>query len=77
MMVVDEAHTCHAEGCCEGVPEKIFMCRRHWYMLPKPLRDAIWRVYIPGQEVRKDPTPEYVTIAHECIEYVAAMEGRR
>ena len=26
----------------------LLMCRRHWYMVPKPLRDAIWQTYRDG-----------------------------
>lgn len=70
-------HTCHAEGCKLPVPPAMFMCRSHWYALPKPLRDAVWRVYVPGQEKRKDPTDEYLRVSQEAIEWLAAKEGRR
>lgn len=40
-------------------------CRQHWFRLPKRLRDAIWATYVPGQEVRKDPSPEYLAVAAE------------
>lgn len=70
-------HTCHAEGCDLVVPPKMFMCRRHWFTLPKRMRDAVWDVYVPGQEIRKDPTDEYLAITGDCIEYVAIKEGRR
>ncbi len=50
----------------------MFMCRGHWYALPKPMRDAIWAVYVPGQETRKDPSPEYLEVAQECISYLEA-----
>ena len=46
-------HTCHATGCRTTVPPKMFACRRHWFTLPKALRDAIWRTYRPGQEISK------------------------
>jgi hypothetical protein len=47
-------HICHASGCPTPVPPKMFACRKHWFMLPKMYRDAIWNAYRPGQEVRKD-----------------------
>jgi hypothetical protein len=25
------------------------MCKQHWFMLPKPLRDGIYATYTPGQ----------------------------
>lgn len=53
----------------------MFMCRKHWYMLPKPMRDAIWHEYVPGQETRKDPTNEYLNVATRAVRWLAAKEG--
>jgi hypothetical protein len=54
----------------------MFMCRKHWYMLTKEMRDKIWLYYAPGQERRKDPSPEYVTHASVCVKFVAQRESR-
>lgn len=70
-------HTCHATGCEVKVPPRLFMCRRHWYMLPKEWRDAVWAVYVPGQEERMDPSPEYLKVAAAAIEVVEEKEGQR
>lgn len=70
-------HLCHAEDCDVEVPPRIFMCKTHWFMLPKQLRDALWAEYVPGQEIRKDPTREYLNVTRRCINFVAAKEGRR
>ena len=69
-------HTCHATFCKTNVPPKMFMCKKHWYMVPPRLRSAIWAAYVPGQEIRKDPTREYLDVAQEAIAAVAAKEGR-
>lgn len=69
------AHDCHARACRTSVPPRMFMCRRHWFMVPKHLRDAVWAAYVPGQEIRKDPTREYLEITAQAIEVVAAKEG--
>lgn len=52
------------------------MCKPHWFMVPKKLRDALWDAYVPGQEIRKDPSPEYLIAANRCICAVAVKEGR-
>lgn len=70
-------HYCHAEGCEKGVPPRMFMCVAHWMMLPKPLRDAVWAEYIPGQEIRKDPTEAYLNVTRRAINFIAVKEGRR
>jgi hypothetical protein len=66
-------HHCHWPGCTIETPASLHMCKSHWYTLPKHLRDLIWRYYVPGQEIRKDPTPEYMEafkLTHEfAIEY--------
>jgi hypothetical protein len=69
-------HTCHAMGCDVTVPPRMFMCRRHWFSLPKAMRDAIWRAYVPGQEQRKDPTSEYLRVALDAVRWLARKEGR-
>lgn len=68
-------HVCHATGCKTPVPPKMFMCKRHWYMVPKELRDRIWATYRPGQEVTKDPSMEYLNTAMEAIKAVAEKES--
>lgn len=47
-------------------------CRTHWYMLPKQLRDAIWRTYKPGQEVGMNPSASYVEVAREVQAWIQA-----
>lgn len=53
----------------------MFMCRRHWYMVPRTLRSAIWRTYSPGQEIRRDPSPEYLRAAIDAVKVVAQIEA--
>lgn len=69
------SHLCHAKRCRTTVPPKMFMCRPHWFMVPLALRSRIWAEYVPGQEIRKDPTREYLAVTFEAIAYVAAKEG--
>lgn len=41
------------------------------------MQRELWRVYVPGQEVRKDPNREYLTVARRLINYVAEKEAER
>ena len=66
---MSEAHTCHWPGCQRHVPPKLWGCAPHWFTLPKDLRDRIWAAYIPGQEVTKTPSNEYLAVAHEAHEF--------
>lgn len=67
-------HTCHWPGCTKEVPPAMWGCRNHWFALPKELRDAIWRVYVPGQEITKTPSPEYIVTARLVQEWIKARE---
>jgi hypothetical protein len=49
----------------------MFMCKRHWYALRKPMRDAVWREYVPGQERSKTPTLRYLCVQQHAIGEVA------
>jgi hypothetical protein len=51
------------------------MCFRHWKLVPYALQKAVWDEYVPGQEIRKDPTLEYITAAHAAIDHVAALHA--
>lgn len=72
----EDGHHCHADGCNVPVPPKMMMCKRHWFMVPKALRDRVWATYVPGQERRKDPTPEYMEAQRAAVRAVAEKEGR-
>lgn len=36
---------CPADGCDAVTAAGKFMCRRHWFGLPRLLRDEVWRTY--------------------------------
>ena len=38
-------HECPAPGCKASIPHHMLFCRQHWFMVPKPLRDEVWRTY--------------------------------
>lgn len=65
------SHSCHAHGCDKPVPPRMFMCPRHWYSLRKPMRDAIWREYRPGQENDKRPSLRYLVVQKRAVAEVA------
>jgi hypothetical protein len=68
-------HHCHAHGCKLEVPPKLFMCATHWYFLRKPLRDAIWREYRPGQENDKRASLRYLIVQQRAIAEVVFRQN--
>ena len=69
------SHICHALRCSIPVPPKMLMCKMHWWMVPKLLRDEVWATYRPGQEVDKRPSGEYLTAHVRAVNAVAEKEG--
>lgn len=71
----DRQHHCHARRCTVPVPPEMLMCRRHWFMVPKKLRDAVWATYRPGQCDDKQPSEAWHKAADAAILAVAQKEA--
>jgi hypothetical protein len=54
----------------------MFMCKAHWFMLPKAMRDRIWATYRPGQCDDWHISHEYAEAAREAVRYIAWREGK-
>lgn len=39
---------CPVPDCGVAIPREHLMCRKHWYQVPKPLRNAVWKAYKGG-----------------------------
>ena len=63
-------HTCHWLGCTKEVPPKMWGCSKHWFTLPRWLRNKVWQTYVPGQEIRKDPSEAYLKIIEEVNQWI-------
>jgi hypothetical protein len=70
------SHHCHATACRAPVPPAMFMCRPHWFSVPKRLRDEVWRTYREGQCDDKQPSADYCRAAKAAVIAVAEREGR-
>ena len=63
-------HVCHWPDCYEQIPPAMWGCKKHWFMLPLPLRNKIWATYVPGQEQRMDPSQRYLTVARDVQRWI-------
>ncbi|MCA3246079.1 MAG: hypothetical protein ING19_21160 [Azospirillum sp.] len=68
-------HECHWPGCAEQVPPAMWGCRKHWFALPKELRDRVWRCYRPGQEIDMKPSAAYLEVARDVQAWIASKGG--
>lgn len=48
MAANSSAHDCPAITCTRRVGRGQLMCRGHWFMVPKMLRDAVWDAWRGG-----------------------------
>ena len=64
-------HTCHWPDCEKQVPPAMWGCKQHWFMLPRALRNKVWRAYRPGQEDSMDPSQDYLEVAREVQQWIA------
>lgn len=69
-------HHCHARGCMVPTQPEMLMCRRHWFMVPRPLRARVWATYRPGQCDDKAPSEAWHAAAVAAIAAVAEKEGK-
>lgn len=69
-------HHCHAIGCAVIVVPERLMCKRHWSLVPRPLQQAVWQHYRPGQCDDMRPSREWHTAADAAIKHVAKLEKR-
>ncbi len=43
------SHLCPARHCRARVPADKLVCPVHWAMVPRPMRDAVWRTWQHGE----------------------------
>jgi len=60
-------HECPADRCSRSVPSHMLMCRNHWFMVPKPLRDDVWDAYAGGSGVGSDAHNEAIMAAIDAV----------
>ena len=70
------SHHCHAMGCNKAVEPKLLMCAPHWRKVPRDMQNLIWDAYVPGQEIRKNPTSWWFEVADMAIKHVGWLEGK-
>jgi hypothetical protein len=44
-----QARCCPVPGCGHLIDPSRLMCRRHWYLVPKQLRDWVWATWRSGE----------------------------
>jgi hypothetical protein len=69
-------HTCHAFECKKVTKPEMFMCFKHWKMVPRNLQLLIWKYYRPGQCDDWQISDKYAETAKLSIKSVAEKERK-
>lgn len=62
-------HACPIPDCTASVPSGVYMCARHWRMVPRPLQAAVYASFRAGQGVSRNHL--------EAVRVVTATEAGR
>ena len=69
------AAICPAPECCSPVATGKFLCRPHWFALPKPIRDQIHRTWRAYQRDRtREALAAYRTARDTALGFLAPDE---
>lgn len=69
------AERCPVEGCPKGRGDRQLMCRRHWYMVPKELRDRVWETARRMWADDEDGLEDWIEAKDAAIAAVEMREG--
>jgi hypothetical protein len=69
-------YTCHAIHCIVKVAPKLFMCKKHWAMVPDYLQQLIYQTYRSGQEKDRRPSRVWLKYAKQAIACVTREEKK-
>jgi hypothetical protein len=67
-----KAGRCPVPGCREPIDASRLMCRRDWYLVPKPMRDHVWCTWQSGQG---ELTREHQEAVREAIMMSSSRRG--
>lgn len=71
--------TCPGPSCTEQVPSDMLMCRRHWFQVPKDLRQEVlsaWRERLRALEGTQDGTYDAAVDRHKHAKAAAIAAVR-
>ena len=61
---------CPWPGCGKNIPQSIWGCKRHWFMLPKDIRDWVLSTYEKGINMHLTPTRAYLDATKAAQDWI-------
>lgn len=69
-------HNCPASGCTLNVATHKLLCRTHWYMVPRALREAVYAAWANGIGAGSPSHRAACADAIEAVNGLIAAQGR-
>lgn len=69
-------HSCHANECSVATEPRMFMCLKHWKMVPAHKQAAVWKAYREAPKPGRARNRAYLTACADAVEHVAVQEGK-
>jgi hypothetical protein len=69
------AANCPVEGYPKSRGDRQLMCKRHWYMVPKELRDRVWETARRMWADDEDGLEDWIEAKDAAIAVVEMREG--
>jgi hypothetical protein len=69
-----QGQTCRAIGCTRTLPPYVFMCRKHWRLVPGDLKREVWRNYTVAKAKGRQLSEEWDALIVKVVEAVAQIK---
>lgn len=66
-MSTTRTHDCPAAACTRRLSPRMLMCRPHWFMVPKRLRDTVWLTWRNGLGAGSPGHADAIAAAVEAV----------
>jgi len=76
LAALPRASRCPVPGCRARIDPSRLMCRGHWYLVAKPLRDRVWATWRSGQGALGREHQDAVLMAIDACQEAAAKTAR-
>jgi len=73
LAALPRASRCPVPGCRARIDPSRLMCRGHWYLVGKPLRDEVWATWRSGQGAFSPVHQEAVRMAITACQAAVAI----
>lgn len=65
----NDQHLCPGPGCEKMISDDLLACQRHWFQVPKDIRDAVYAAWDHRRGLGSD---EHALAVHEALKHMRA-----